>query len=235
MQSPGGVDNHHVGTLSLCRRNGVEGNRCRVGTHLLLHHGHINAFAPNLQLLDGGSAEGVGSTQHNLVAGALKLIGKLSDGGGFAHAVHPHNHNYVGLCDALRHLKVVGGGAGCLGEHLRDFVAQQSVQFSRIYVFVARNTGTNAVDDFQSGVHTDVRGDERLLKLVEQIVVDGRFACYGACYFTEETLLGLFETFVEGLFLFLRKNAEQSHKLIVLNALNYAKILKNAILAKCPA
>ena len=170
---------------------------------MLLHHRHVNAFAPYFKLFDGSRAECVGGTKHNFVAGLLELIGKLADGCGFAHAVHAHNHNDVRLLDALRQLKVVGGGARCFGEHLGDFVAQQSVQFSRIDIFVARNAVAYAVDDFQSSVNANVRGDERLFEFVEQIVVDGRFAGNGTRYLTEKALLGLFESFVEGLFLFL--------------------------------
>ena len=97
MQTTGSINNHHVGIIGLGALQGVEGYAGGVATHLLLHHGHTYALAPDAQLLHGSSTECIGGTQINLLAGLLKLPGQLTYRCGLAHAVHANHQDDVGL------------------------------------------------------------------------------------------------------------------------------------------
>ena len=95
MQSPGCVDNDHVGLLCLGMRNRVVGHRCRISSHFLFDHGNSDTLAPDVELLDGGCAEGVGGSQNHFLAFGLKLVGQFGDSGGFAHTIDAYDENDV--------------------------------------------------------------------------------------------------------------------------------------------
>ena len=110
MKAASRVDEHHVGTVGLGRGDGVESHRRRVGTHLLLDHGHAHTFAPDADLLHGGGTEGVGGTKIDLLAGFLKLVCELSNGCGLAHAVHADDKDDVrSVVGGQLPIVVVGG------------------------------------------------------------------------------------------------------------------------------
>ena len=64
---------------------------------MLLDDGHTYAFAPYAELFYGCGTEGVGGAQVDFLAGRFILVGQFADGGRFAHAVHAHDHHYVGF------------------------------------------------------------------------------------------------------------------------------------------
>ena len=59
VQTTGGVGDQHVDATGLGGLHGVEDHRSRVGAGVLGDHRDLVALAPDLQLLDGGGAEGV--------------------------------------------------------------------------------------------------------------------------------------------------------------------------------
>ena len=98
------------------------------------------------------------------------------------------------------------------GKHLRDLVGDETVELGGADIFVALDAGLKAFDDFQRGVDTDVAGDENILEVVEDLVVDFALACNGTCYLAENARFSPFKTFVERLLLFFgEKFAEKAH------------------------
>ncbi len=175
MQTSCGVDNHHVGPISLGRGKSVVGNGCRVGTHLLLDDRHANTLTPDANLLDSSGTESVGSAKINLLARLLKLIGKLADSGGLAHTVDTHNENHVRAMVG-RKLPVVVITRIVFGKQRGNLVAHDTVKLGCRHILVAGHTLLNALDDFKGSCHADVGSDESLLKVVEHLVVDSRLA-----------------------------------------------------------
>ena len=82
---------------SLRRGHGVVHHRRGIGPGFLLYHFNAVALRPNLQLLDSGSAEGVGGAQHHVEILLTQAIGQLSDAGGLAGAVYSDNENHARL------------------------------------------------------------------------------------------------------------------------------------------
>ena len=185
-----------------------------VGVHALLHDGHIHAVGPELQLLDGGCAEGVGSTEHDFLACELVLIGKFGDGGGFAHTVDSNHENHIGFVWEGG-VEIFGEKAVVFAEQGGDFGPEDRVEFAGAYVFVAFDAFLQFVDDFESGFDPDVGGNQALFDIVENSVVDGGFAENGTGNLGEQALFGFIETGVEGLlFLF---STKQTHGDVCLN------------------
>ena len=90
-------------------------------------------------------------------------------------------------------------------------VAQDSVQFTRRHIFVTSHTFLNALNNLQRRFNTDIRCYQHFLQVVKHIVVNLRFACYGTGQFVEHAGLGLLQTLIQRLLLFLIKKSEYSH------------------------
>ena len=83
------------------------------------HDLHLGPLRPDRELLRGGGPEGVGGAEQHLFPLLAEAGGQLADGGGLAHAVHPHHEDDGGLCaqleaqvalfEALRHDLHKGG------------------------------------------------------------------------------------------------------------------------------
>lgn len=63
----------------------------------MLDDGHAYAFAPDVELFDGGGTEGVGGSEVDFFAGLLEVVGELAYRGGLADAVDADYHDDVGL------------------------------------------------------------------------------------------------------------------------------------------
>ena len=155
-------------------------------------------------MLDGGGAEGVRCPQHHIKPITLILIGKLADGGGFAHAIDPDDEDHVGL-DLLR--EVEGGTIlrPVLSQERCDLFLQQPIEFPGADILILSDTLLDPVNDLQRRLHTHVTGDEYLLELIEYLVIHPGLTRHGVREFVEEALLRLLQTGVQCLFLFLRE------------------------------
>ena len=197
VKASGRVDNHDVHVAGHGGRQRVVGHGGGVGAEFLLDYGHIGTPAPFVKLLDGGGAECVRGSEHDLEAGLGVHVRQLAYGGGLADAVDADDHDYVrpGVANV--------GVIFVLGEHIADFLAQQLVELVHVDVLVARGAVLDAVDDFQCRFGTYVAGYEDFLQLVEKVVVDGAAGGEHAADFAEDAFLGLFKTAVEGFLAFL--------------------------------
>ena len=201
MQTPGGVDQYHVGAVGLGRGERVEGHRRGVGTHLLADHRRSGAVGPHLQLVDGRGAERVRRADPDLAARLGELCREFADGGGLAGAVDAHDHHHVGLALGGVQPEMFRRAVRILHQR-RDFLAQNRLQFRGAHVFVLRHALLDAADDLHGGLHAHVRRDQHLLEVVQHVGVDRRAARHGACQFREEPRFGLFQSGAEFVLLF---------------------------------
>ena len=193
-------------------RHCIVGHRSWIGAHLLLHHGHTHAVAPDLKLVDGCGTERIGSTEHHLVARLLELIGKLADGGGLANTIHAHHEHHVRPLGIGLHREAVELLALVLHQQRRNLLAQQFVQLARTYILVLGHAGLDALDDAQRGFYAYVARHKHLFQVVEHIVIDGTAPGHRTGNLLEQTLLGLLHALVEGLLIFfLKELVKKSH------------------------
>ena len=95
----------------------VEGEARRIGARLARHHAGAGALAPDLELIDGGGAEGVAGHQHHRLALGAESGGELADGRGLAGAVDAGDQDDERLApvdlqrlgDGREHLLDLGG------------------------------------------------------------------------------------------------------------------------------
>lgn len=186
-----------------------------VGAHFLLDDGHAYALAPDIELLDGSSAECVGSTEIHLFAVLLELVCQLADGGGFAHTVYANNHYdvwRVGQSRFERH----GLGSIVFCQQAANLLLQHLVQLVGPDVFVAVYALLYLGNHAGSGFDTDVGSYKHLLQIVENLVVYLALADNGASQFRKNILFCFLKTLIEGLLFLFSKETEQSHNISVL-------------------
>ena len=210
MKTSGGVDNNNICAIGLSRRQCVESHRSRVGTHLLLYYRHTDTLTPYTNLLYSGSTEGVGSTEINLLASLLELIGKLADSRGLANAIDSDNQYDIRLV-LCRQIPVVVVASMVLGKERGNLVAHDAVKLGCRHILVASHTLFDALDNLKSSLHTYIRCNQSLLKIVEHLVVDSRLAHYCTLYLVEYAMLCLFESVVEDFLSVLIKKSKNSH------------------------
>ena len=172
MQSSGSINQHHVGAISLSTLEGIEGNRSWIRSHLLLHHRHPNSLSPDADLFNGSSTESIGSTEINLLASLFKLIGQLADGSSFTHTIHTDNENDIRFVIG-RQIPVVIIIRMIFREQISDFLAEDSVKLRGRNVLITSNSLFDAADDLHRSLHTDIRGNQNLLQIVEYIIING--------------------------------------------------------------
>ena len=172
MQSSGSINQHHVGAISLSTLEGIEGNRSRIGTHLLLHHRHPNSLSPDADLLNCSCTEGISGTEINLFASLLKLVSQLADGSSFTHTIHTNNENDIRFVIG-RQIPIVIIIRMIFREQISDFLAEDSVKFRGRNVLITSNSLFDAADNFHRSLHTDIRGNQNLLQIVEYIIING--------------------------------------------------------------
>ncbi len=80
----------------------IEGEARGVGADIAGDDGRAGALAPDLELIDGGGAEGVAGRQHDAVAFTGELRRQLADGGRLAAAVDAEHEHDVGLARSCR-------------------------------------------------------------------------------------------------------------------------------------
>ena len=98
MQTPRRINDQDVDAARPCRLDRIEGDGCRIGTFLVANDRNPRAIAPNLQLIDGGSAEGVGGSEHDGLALLLVVGGKLADRRRLANAVDADDEKHRRPC-----------------------------------------------------------------------------------------------------------------------------------------
>ena len=158
-------------------------------------------------MLHGSGTEGVCRTEIYFLAGFLKLVGQFADGGCLAYTIDTHDKDDIGLV-VSGEIPAIRVGSSRLGEELGYLVAQDTIEFRGGDIFVTRHTLFDSLDNLQGRIYAHIRGDEHFLQVVEDFIIDLRFAGYCARQLRENTLLGLFQTLVERLLFLLVKQSE---------------------------
>ena len=107
MQASGGIGDQHIDAARLGRLDGIEDHRGGVGAGVLGDDRNVVALAPDLQLLDGGGAEGITGGQHHRFALVLEAARQLADGGGLADAVDPDHQDHIGLLAGINDQRLI--------------------------------------------------------------------------------------------------------------------------------
>lgn len=94
MQTSRRIDEYDVGILCLCRRHGIEYDRCRVCTFAVTDNAHARTFSPNFQLLACRRSERVGCRNNDAFALFAEHMSKFADGGCLAYSVYARKKNY---------------------------------------------------------------------------------------------------------------------------------------------
>jgi len=89
-----------------------------------------------------------------------------------------------------------------LGKHIGNFLTQQTVEFRGSHIFIFCHSGLNAVNYFESGIDTYVRGDEHFFEIVKHLVIDCRFSRDSVSQSVKKASFSAVKTAVKGLFLF---------------------------------
>ena len=76
MQAAGGVDENRIAALRLAGRDRVEHDRRRIGAFARAHHVDAGAPRPDLELLDGRGAKGIGGADQRPLA--LRLLSRFA-------------------------------------------------------------------------------------------------------------------------------------------------------------
>ena len=88
MKSACCIANDNIAVLCLCRRNCVINYCGRVAALVLLNNVCTASLCPDIQLVNSSGTECIGGSKSYLFAALHEVIGKLTDGCGFANTVN---------------------------------------------------------------------------------------------------------------------------------------------------
>ena len=164
MQTAGGIDEHQVAAAPVGLVEHVVTNARRVGAAVALDDGNTGALAPHIELLDGGGAEGIGRTDHDILAAGSHGARNLADRRGLAGTVDAHKQHAarrIGKRITLnRHkmaLELLGQSAAKLRGGLKVLLGSSIAQ---------------VIGDLNSDLGTHVTHDEGVLKVLPKVLVD---------------------------------------------------------------
>ena len=164
MEAPGGVDEHELGAAPLGLLDHLVAHARGVGAALARHHVDARALAPDLELLDGGRAEGVGAADEAARAGLTGAPGELAHRGRLAGPVDADEQ------DAARK---VGEGVALGGGELRGETAGQRVaKLVGTGEVLARRLLAQVVGHAHGDLGAHVTHDERVLEVLPEVLVD---------------------------------------------------------------
>ena len=155
-----------VGGSRLRGGGGVKERGRRIASLLGLDDGDAGPRSPDLKLLDGRGAEGVGGAQQHGLALAAVERGQLAAGGRLARAVDADQQ------DDLRRSRRVADGRVHRVEDAANLVLQGSLQLGAVRQAVSKRAVAQARDDLISRRRSDVGGEQSELQLVERALVD---------------------------------------------------------------
>ena len=164
MEPSGGVAQHHIHVPGLSSLKCVEQYGAGVRALVLPDDLAFGPLCPDLQLVGGGGAEGIGGAQHHPFALLFQAGGDLSDGGGLAHTVDADEDADAGLRVQLQ------GGVPHL--HLRHQDLPQGLPdlLLALQVLLA-DLGPQLFHGVRGSVHAKICHDEGFLQFFKKVLV----------------------------------------------------------------
>src|SRR6266581_6205681 len=81
LQTTRGIHDENITTPRRCCLDGIIDDRAWIGTRILAYYWYANALRPHFELVNGCSAECIGSGKHHPVPFSRETIGQFRDGG----------------------------------------------------------------------------------------------------------------------------------------------------------
>ena len=165
LQTAGGVDEQHVYLLAPRLRERVESEPGGVGARGARDHRRAAAPTPDVELVDGGRAEGIAGGEHHRAALGAELGGELADSRSLARAVDADDERDERLSCAdqerLDHR----------GEDLLDFGGDDRFHLIGRDRFVVTSLAHRGGDP-RRAFDAEIGADQHLLDLVEHRLVE---------------------------------------------------------------
>ena len=169
VEAAGRVDDGDGGAIGLGGGEGVEDDRPGVPPRLVSDDAHLEAVAPGAELVDGGGAEGIGGGEDGGVAAILEGRCELGDGGGLAGAVHTHDEDDEQIGKrGVPAGRLAGGGV----EEGDELGAEDVADLGGGGGAGVAHLGADALEDALGCGDAGVGGDEDLLKLLPEVVIE---------------------------------------------------------------
>ena len=159
VQAAGGVDDRDVLAARAGGLDGVVGDRGRVGSLRRADEVGLRAVGPDLELLLGRGAPGVGGAEEDGAVVLAQLLRQLPDRRRLAGAVDADDED-----DARAGGQVQRAG---LAEHLGDLLRERAVQVGQVVA------GLEPAHELGGRADADVALDQRLLEPLPVLVVAG--------------------------------------------------------------
>ena len=165
VEPAGRVDDDDVDAPAACGLQRVEGDGSRVGALPVGYDVGADTAAPHLQLLDGSRPEGVGRAEEHLLAVVDVEPGQLGDVRRLACAVHA-DHEY-----RVRDLAVLGDGAGRNVQDSHQLLLEYVDCAIGVRYALVPDAPLESFEELLGGAEADVGGDQQLLELLPELVV----------------------------------------------------------------
>jgi hypothetical protein len=168
LEPAGGVDDQHVGADRGAALDPLEHQAGGIAALLAGDDRHVEPLGPDPQLLDRRGAEGVAGDQHHRVILLLQQMGELGDGRRLARSVDPDDQHHLRAREGV-HLDRLGDRR----EDPRDLLGDDGAYAGLVDIAVepfVRQPG----DDARRRGWPKVGGDQRLLDVVERVLVEHR-------------------------------------------------------------
>src|SRR5438552_4692907 len=169
LQAAGGVDDQHVGAGLFRLLEGIISEAGGVGAELAGDDRRLGALAPDLQLLNRGSAEGVAGRPHHPTPAFGQLGRQLADGRRLAGAVDADDQDDVRLVAEVELERL-----GDRGQDFFDFRGHHRADF-RIGNIFAVTAGGERVGDAQRRLDAEIGADQHILQVLKRVLVQLAF------------------------------------------------------------
>ena len=164
VQTAGGIDEHQVTAALIGLVEHVIAHARRIGAAVTLDNRYAGTLPPHIELLDGGGAEGVGRTDHHVLAAGSHGARDLTDRRGLAGTVNAHKQHAarrigkrISLDGHKVLLKLLGQGTAKLRSGLEVLLGRGIAQ---------------VIGDLDSDLGAHVTHDEGVLQVLPKILVD---------------------------------------------------------------
>ena len=166
VQTAGGVADDHVVAARLGRLDRIEHHGAGVRPGLAAHHLAAGALGPQRELLGGRGAKGVPRReQHRPAELLLQVPGDLADRRGLAAAVDPDHEDHGRVLGEVDPVPVEPRG-------LREQLPEAAREVLAAAQLAGLGLALELLDDHRGGRSADVGVDERLLEVLEGLVVE---------------------------------------------------------------